>query len=206
MALYYSETYPTSVLGIILRATFLGRRRDWDWLSNPDGAARIRPLGYQELARIVPYEYRKFPTSWYYQVLKENPSEFRKDAAHRWTRWEASLLYADGREVGYDERTDYQTALMETHYAVNDSFMPDNYLVNNAAKISHLPVWIIHGKEDLICPIDMAYELKSVLPNASLQVIPYAAHAANEPGIKAALIEATKNFAIWYWSKHPRYY
>jgi len=42
----------------------------------------------------------------------------------------------------------------------------------------------------MICPLENAWELKQAWPNARLQIIPEAGHAASEPGIVNALVLA----------------
>jgi proline iminopeptidase len=37
------------------------------------------------------------------------------------------------------------------------------------AKIAHLPAVIVHGRYDVICPLDNAWELHQAWPNSELQ-------------------------------------
>jgi proline iminopeptidase len=53
---------------------------------------------------------------------------------------------------------------------------------------------IVHGRYDIVCPFMSAWDLHRAWPEAKLQVIPNAGHAATEPGITDALIRATDNF------------
>jgi proline iminopeptidase len=54
---------------------------------------------------------------------------------------------------------------------------------------------IVHGRYDIICPLENAWELHRVWPGSELEIIPGAGHAAAEPGIRAALVDATDRFA-----------
>jgi proline iminopeptidase len=62
-------------------------------------------------------------------------------------------------------------------------------------KIAHLPGVIVHGRYDVICPLDNAWELHQNWPNSELQVIRDAGHAASEPGITDALVRAADQMA-----------
>jgi proline iminopeptidase len=53
---------------------------------------------------------------------------------------------------------------------------------------------IVHGRYDVICPLDNAWELHQAWPNSELQVIRDAGHAS-EPGITDALVRAASNMA-----------
>ena len=54
---------------------------------------------------------------------------------------------------------------------------------------------IVHGRYDVICPLDNAWELHQNWPNSELQVIRDAGHAASEPGITDALVRAADQMA-----------
>ena len=60
----------------------------------------------------------------------------------------------------------------------------------------HLPACIIQGRYDVICPAKSAWRLHQAWPEARFQMIEDAGHAAFEPGICHALIEATQRFKL----------
>jgi proline iminopeptidase len=53
---------------------------------------------------------------------------------------------------------------------------------------------IVHGRYDIVCPFMNAWDLHRAWPEASLNVIADAGHAATEPGIADALVRATDSF------------
>jgi hypothetical protein len=62
-------------------------------------------------------------------------------------------------------------------------------------KIAHLPAVIVHGRYDMICPLDNAWELHQAWPGSELQIIREAGHVATEPGITDALVRASEQMA-----------
>jgi len=68
-------------------------------------------------------------------------------------------------------------------------------LLRDMAKIAHLPGVIVHGRYDVICPLDNAWELHQAWPNSELQIIRDAGHAASEVGITDALVRAANQIA-----------
>ena len=60
-------------------------------------------------------------------------------------------------------------------------------------KIAHIPGVIVHGRYDMVCLLENAFALKEAWPNAELDIIRDAGHAASEPGITDALILATNS-------------
>jgi proline iminopeptidase len=53
---------------------------------------------------------------------------------------------------------------------------------------------IVHGRYDIICPLQSAWELHRAWPEAKLNIIADAGHATSEPGITEALVRATDSF------------
>ena len=64
-------------------------------------------------------------------------------------------------------------------------------LVANLHKIQHIPAVIVHGRYDVICPLENAYRLHKGLPKSELVIVPGAGHSAFAPGISHALVRAT---------------
>jgi proline iminopeptidase len=86
-------------------------------------------------------------------------------------------------------------ARIECHYFVNRAFLREDQLLADAGRLAGIPGTIVHGRYDMICPLRSAWELSAAWPDASLQIIPDAGHAAFEAGIARALVEATDRFA-----------
>jgi len=51
-----------------------------------------------------------------------------------------------------------------SHYFINGCFMDkESQLIDDAVKISHIPVTIIQGRYDIVCPPDTAWKLYKVI-------------------------------------------
>ena len=62
-------------------------------------------------------------------------------------------------------------------------------------RIAHIPGIIVHGRYDMVCPLDNAHALHQRWPGSELNIIRDAGHAASEPGIADALVRATGDMA-----------
>ena len=62
--------------------------------------------------------------------------------------------------------------------------------------IQDIPGIIVHGRYDMICPMDQAQELHRNWLNSELNIIRDAGHSSMEPGIVNALIKATDEMAL----------
>jgi proline iminopeptidase len=68
-------------------------------------------------------------------------------------------------------------------------------LLRDAGKLADIPGVIVHGRYDLICPLENAWQLHHAWPRSDLVIVPDAGHSASEPGIRSALVEALDRYA-----------
>ena len=193
LALAYAQTHPQQVLGLILRGIFLGRDEDVDWFFNGQ-ASRIFPETWQHFLEPIPLDERDDIIAAYYRRLTSNNEIVRMGAAKAWSIWEGSsvTLLPDKNVVEHfsDPHIALSIARIECHYFCNKCFFEPNQLIGNMDKINHLPGIIVHGRYDMVCPIDQAVLLGQHWENAGLKVISDAGHAVTEQGISKALVES----------------
>src|SRR5690606_5479087 len=118
-------------------------------------------------------------------------------AAKAWSCWEGrTATLRPNPEVveRFNERA-LSIARIECHFFVNDAFLEPDQLLRNMHKIAHLPGIIVHGRYDVICPLENAWELHEAWTNSELQIIREAGHSASEPGICDALVRAAADIA-----------
>jgi proline iminopeptidase len=120
-------------------------------------------------------------------------------AAKAWSLWEGRTATLRPSESVIDHFGNPFTALslarIECHYFVNDSFLDPNQILRDAGRLKGIPGVIVHGRYDVICPLENAWQLAQLWPEAQLKVIADAGHAASEPGTINALVQATDDFA-----------
>ena len=82
------------------------------------------------------------------------------------------------------------------HYFTNDCFLTDNQIINNIAKIQELPGIIVHGRYDILCPVQNAYDLHRAWPESQVFLVREAGHSATEHAMIDALVRATRDIAL----------
>ncbi len=198
LALAYAETHPDRVLGLVLRGIFLCRPREIGWFYQ-QGANRIFPDYWQEYLSVIPESERDDMLSAYYSRLTGADEIARMAAAKAWSIWEArTASIMPNRELIEhfgDPHVALSLASIECHYFINNAFLQPDQLLDNADRLADVPGIIIHGRHDLICPLESAWALHQAWPNSDLRIIEGAGHAATEPAITKALIQATDYFA-----------
>jgi len=199
LALLYAQAYPERVSGLILRGIFLCRTKDVQWFYQ-EGASRIFPDYWHDFIEPIAKDERGDLVQAYYQRLSGEDELARMAAAKAWSKWEgccASLkLSSDLVSHLADPHTALSMARIECHYFVHDSFIKPNQILENIDIIRHIPTIIVHGRYDMVCPVDQAFELHKALPEAALNVVGDAGHSAFEPGIIDALVTATHSLGV----------
>ena len=203
LALVYAQTHPDRIAGMILRGVFLGRVKDIEWFYQ-DGANKIFPDYWKEFVDpIKPYSNNVIKA--YYDRLT-GPNELaRMAAAKAWSTWEARCATLHPHTSILNSFTDPTRAIslarIECHYFMNHCFLEDNQILENIRQIQHIPCTMVHGRYDLICPIQSAWDLHHAWPNSELYIVRDAGHAASEPGTIDALIHATQKMSKQF-SRH----
>ena len=193
LALAYAIAHPKRVRALVLRGIFLARRHEIEWLYGPNGAAHIFPRSYKRFLSILNTREQTRPLESYYQKLTEEPEYKQLIAAREWDIWETSISQLIPVPLPEDEYEDLESSLgiarIESHYFVHDSFLPnDDYLLNGARRLQHIPTFIVNGRYDIVCPIQTAFDLHEAMPHSELIVVPNAGHSTSEKGIEQALL------------------
>lgn len=198
LALAYAASHPKRVLGLILRGVFLCRDEDIAWFYQ-QGASRLFPDYWADFLAPIPEEERGDLVAAYHRRLTGNDDLARMQAAKAWSTWEGrtATLKMDPATVDFFAYLHHALAIarIENHYFMHGAFLRDTPLLAQAAHLADIEGEIIHGRYDVVCPIDQAFSLAAAWPAARLTIVEDAGHAASEPGIVDALIRATDRFA-----------
>ncbi|WP_049631077.1 MULTISPECIES: prolyl aminopeptidase [unclassified Cellvibrio] len=198
LSLVYAQTYPERVLGLILRGIFLCRQEDIHWFYQ-EGANRLFPDYWEDFVDQIPADERNnILAAYYHRLIGENQIQ-QMSAAKAWAGWEGRTATLKPCQDVVDSFTEPHRALslarIEAHYFMNNSFLEPNQILRDAHKLAGIPGVIVHGRYDVICPLDNAYALHQAWPDSELIIIREAGHASREPGIVDALIRATDDMA-----------
>lgn len=194
LALCYAINHADKVLAMILRGTFLGRQRDIDWVYADGGASKLFPDAWQQLTASVPDADKTTPLANYFARLQANDEEIRMAAAKTLNDWEATIVTL--RDYEFVPETDPSPgplahSQVQLHYALNACFIADQAILDNIDNIRSIPTQVIHGRYDIVCPLQQSWQLKQQWPEIKLTIVPLAGHAAGEPAIVDALVSAT---------------
>ncbi len=200
LALAYAQAFPARVSGIVLRATFLGTRRELEqaFLQN---LPRFRPGLSEDFLGLLPQDERVRPLDAYWRRILDPDPAVHGPAARAWHDTErilsehapsrarldlASLTSAGARLA---------TPFMEAHYFTNDCFMAPDQLMAEAGKLHGIPGIIVQGRHDLLCPPSTSHALAAAWSDAEVRTIEGAGHSLYDPGIRDAVMKAIADMA-----------
>ena len=86
-------------------------------------------------------------------------------------------------------------ARIECHYFVNGIFLEEGFILKHCTeKLKNIPVDIVQGRYDVVCPAKSAWELHQAVPHSKLVIIPDAGHSMGEVGIAEELVKITNKY------------
>ena len=200
LALAYAQKHPKRVTELVLRGIFMLRRWELEWFYQ-EGASRLFPEPWEQYVNAIPVTERHDLISAFHRRLTSPDEATRLAAAKAWSVWEGatSFLHVDDEFTASHEDPRFALAFarIENHYFVNGGFLEvDDQLLRDAAAIADIPGVIVHGRYDVVCPVQNAWDLHKVWPKATLAISPASGHSAFEAENVDALVRATDSFAV----------
>jgi len=181
LALVYAEKYPHRVSGLLLRALCLMDDTESALLYEDHGAAQVFPLEYERfLAPLTPQERKgtmKDILRAYQQRLTSSDKRVAEEAAAAWTGYEDSVIALVPKPVRFKGKNDISVAILENHYFINGGFIKPGQILADAHKLKGIPIDVIHGRYDMICPYRSVQELSKILPDIRVKRVEDGGHS-----------------------------
>lgn len=199
LALLYAQQHPAAVAGLVLRGTFLARQGDLEWFAGAGGVSRIYPERWEQFLAALPVADHRTPIAALYERLTGDDELARRRAAREWAQWSGQVTLAEEFDPGelneHVSAADVNQARIELHYAVHHYFIAENAILERCGRITAVPMVIIHGRRDWVCPIESSWSLHRRLPGSELWILPRSGHLAAGDEMVDALVRATDRMA-----------
>jgi proline iminopeptidase len=214
LAMVYAIAYPQHCASLVLRGIFLGSVNELRFMYQGN-AANYADDPY---ALTAPGAYVSYPEAWsdflapidpvdrgdmirsYKKIFDTKPAtpadeQRQLAAAQAWSIWEGTISNAIPEAAVENKFGEARFALcfaqIEGHFFANNLFLEPCYILRNVGKLASVPVHIVHGRFDLICPLTQASSLAAALHKAGIEpaafVVTNAGHSAMEVDTALAL-------------------
>ena len=194
LSLLYASRHPGRVLAMVLRGLCLYRQQDIDWLFNRDGVARIFPDYWEVFANTFPEKDQSNLLQACYSRLTGEDELARMAIAKAFCSWQAHCATLRPSQEVLDSFAEPHRALalarLSSHYLLNKAFLMESIL-SHSEQWKDIPGIIVHGRYDLLSPLENSTALQELWPDAELHVVRDAGHSAAEASMRDALVRAT---------------
>ncbi|OXA81739.1 prolyl aminopeptidase [Flavobacterium frigidimaris] len=194
LSLVFAIQNPERVKSLLLRGVFLGDKKSINHYLN-GGVENEFPKEWSRFKHNVPIDSAVSISEYYLDQMLNGTVENRFFYCYEWVFYEISIFKKGITEKEIkaiiEEFPFESLAIMEAYYLSNKCFIEENYILNNTYVLDDIPVTIIHGQQDSICPVEYAETFHHKLKRTVLY-IEDAGHSDSEPAIEKRIIEVLK--------------
>lgn len=197
LGLAYAETYPEQVSGMVLRGIFTATKDEIDHFYH-GGVKKFFPETYEKFISALPEREPESMPKYLLQLIEQGDSVEVEKYARVWAEYEiklASLSLPDDELARIMASFNpLSFGILENYYMAHRCFLEEGQLFRDAVKITNIPLVIVNGRYDMICPPVTAYRLHQVLPNSRLIIVEEAGHWMGDLPVQQALLRAMREF------------
>ena len=179
LALLHALDDPAAVTGLLLRGVFLARRQDIAGFFDAAAWARWQPAGASLVEALD-------------RVMQEGSEAEQAELVRHWWRWEQSMdAVASPGPVEPTLAPLLQRYRVQAHYLRQGCWLDGSMglldRLDRLVGLPNVPLRLLHGTQDRICPPAGALALQQRWPAAQLQWVDGAGHAPTHPAMVAAM-------------------
>jgi proline iminopeptidase len=179
LALAYAINHQPQIKSLLIRGLFMASAREMNYFFEGQGANELSPLLWQTFS--APVSHEQSHIDFYYDNIVVNPSSTRQQLLANWHNW--SFLNNETDLVRATTLTSAQVsrAMIMLHYLKHRCFFEPE-LLTQCQQLS-IPIALVQGKQDLICPVTTAVEFANQIKACQLFLIDGAGHDPFAPSM-----------------------
>lgn len=192
VAIAYAEAHPERTIAVKASGVWLCRPADTAWWYQ--GVRRFFPDTWAQFAALVPPERRHDLRSAYHELINGDDADLAQRAGQALYEFEESFMHLEPPMAPPSPTRGLAYARVFSHFAVNDFFLTGNQLIDDAHRLSGIPVSLLTGRYDNCTTPDGAWDLAQVLDDVHLELVNAAGHYPSEPLMSRAMAQETTRF------------
>lgn len=188
LALAYAMAHPQVVTGLVLRSSFLPGMGNVRWFFQD--LAEHCPAAWQALAAGVEEGERSDLLAALMRRLASPDPAVARAAATAWARYESAVAEPAAPPLPDLPASELDRLVrkyrLQGHYLAAGCFLDEADFLSGCSALEGLPVTLIHGRDDRVCPPANAERLHAAIPGSRLVWIDGCGHQAFNPAMVAA--------------------
>ncbi|MDP4836583.1 MAG: alpha/beta fold hydrolase [Burkholderiales bacterium] len=190
LALLYAFAHADRVVRMLLRSPFLCTQSEIEnFMEHPPKECRDL---WMNLKTLVPPSSRQTILEYGYQVFcQDQDTQEQARLAHAWVSYEAAMnVYpATAPVLGMvDGMALISRYRVQSHYLKHRCFVNEDLLAQ-ATVLKEIPLTLVHGELDALCPYTNSLSIQRVAPQAKLVLVKGGGHDLTDPGILTSTFE-----------------
>ena len=167
LALYYALCEPSRVKALVIGGVRTGSQEEIDWLDAGMFQAHFPDVWEQYLAA-TPKSHHNNPSAYHQARVLGSDEAAAASSAYTYGQLEGAVVSLNDQYMP-EARSIFDPSGMQTEmrYLAKRFFLPDRFILKNAHKLK-MPLYIVQGRYDFVCPPKAAYELSQKAPHAHL--------------------------------------
>jgi len=183
LAMLYAQSYPSRVLGLILRGVYDLSRDDIIEQIYPESQDKLNKLLRLTKNRTTKEEDKRIA-----QILKGKTKK-RKELVRLLA--DPYPAHVTTKHVQKESFKDAETlSVVGEHYESHHYFVPKKTIYKNMHKIKHIPTVMVEGRYDIVTPMKIAFTIQKLFKDCKLIIVP-CGHSADEKEIAAGMVQAS---------------
>jgi proline iminopeptidase len=199
LAIAYAATHREAISGIVLRGSFLTGQRDLDWFFQD--SRRFLPDAWARFAAIAPKRRRHDLLAYCSKVLDGEDIDRQTAVAIAWAAYERAAMGLENppsaaAALGEEDRFRLVAKYrLQAHYLTRTCFLGDKPLLAMASRLQGIPLAIVHGRLDMVCPPENAWILHRTVFGSRLEWVADVGHNPFDQRFVGELVAVTRHFA-----------
>lgn len=194
LALLYAAAHPAHCLSLVLHGIFLMTQDEIDWFTRHMG--RIYPKAHRAWFDYLPAPDRDDPLAGYERLLTTGALIDQIAAAKAWCAYELACSAPDAETAPPRDPVDIKLywawARIECHYFRHHLMEAEQGLLSRLKTTPPaLPLIIVQGQQDMICPVYAADALHRVWRTSEFICVENGGHSSCDRSMRKELIAAT---------------
>ena len=195
LALLYAQAHPERITRMLLRSPFLCTQAEIEnFMEHPPEGCRALWEALQ--SHVPPHSGESILAFGYRVFCLEQDVQQQVQLAQAWMAYEAAMnVYpAPAPTLGLTGNDMLLARYrIQSHYLWHRCFVSQNILAHSH-RLSEIPLTLVHGDEDALCPFENSLEIQRAVPQTKLVRVAGGGHDLTDPGMLSATFQ---ELACW---------